>query len=141
MSQLEAKTTEDLIDHNITEVWLQEMADKLVNCTLMPVDSVDPMYKMRRSFLHHACLYIKLREAIRWESGPQVVQHWKFWFPRFTAVGYNNYANEAVHLIANLTAEFPKHIAYIATHNRSVNVSGKSGLAKPVNQLIEHYNL
>ena len=79
MNQLDVKTTEDPIDHNITKVWLQETADKLVNCTLMPVDSIDPMYKMHRSFLHHAFLCVDLREAIRWENGPQVVRHWKFW--------------------------------------------------------------
>ena len=30
-----------------------------------------------------------------------------------------NYASEAIHLIANLTAIFPKHIAYTAMHNRT----------------------
>ena len=68
MNQLDVKTTEDLIDHNISKVWLQETADKRVTCTLMPVDSIDPMYKMHRSFLHHTFVNVDLREAIKWEN-------------------------------------------------------------------------
>ena len=92
-------------------------------------------------FLHIAYLYVDLREAIRWENGPQIVRHWKWWLPRFLATGHTNYASETVHLIANLQANFPKHIAYLATHNRTVNISGKPRRGKPVDQLIEHYNL
>ena len=46
--------------------------------------------------------------------------------------------SEAVHLIVNLTADFPKHIAI---NNRTVNIHGKPGHGKPIDQLIEHYNL
>ena len=41
----------------------------------------------------------------------------------------------------NLTARFPRHIAYIATHNRTVNMDGKPGHGKPLDQVMEHYNL
>ena len=53
----------------------------------------------------------------------------------------HNYATEALNLVANLKADFPKHIAYIATHNRTVNISGKPGHGKPIDQMVEHYNL
>lgn len=141
LTHFKAKSPDDPIEHSSTESWLQETADQLVLKTLMPSNSTDPVYKMHRSFLHQAYLYIDLREAIRWENGQQIVRHWKFWLPHFLAEGFTNYATEAIHLISNLTALFPKHIAYIATHNRTVNVTGRPGRAKPVDQLIEHYNL
>ena len=46
-----------------------------------------------------------------------------------------------VNLIANLKADFSKHIIYIATHNRTVNTSGVAGRGKAIDQFIEHYNL
>ena len=47
--------------------------------------------------------------AIRWENGPHIICHWKWWLPLFLSTGCSNYASEAVHLIVNLTADFPKH--------------------------------
>ena len=85
--------------------------------------------------------YVDLRHAIRWENGPQIVRHWKFWIPRFIGTGKKMYAAEAVNMIANLTADFPRHIAYLATHNRTVNTTGKKGCGKAVDQLMEHYVL
>ena len=52
-----------------------------------------------------------------------------------------NYSTGAINLIAHLEADFPRHIAYIATHNRTVNTTGKSGRGKPIDQLMEHYVL
>ncbi len=71
-----------------TDSWLQETAEMLVTKTLMPTDSTDPAFK---SFLHQASLYVDLREAIRWENGPQVVRHWKYWLPHFLAEGCTNF--------------------------------------------------
>ena len=82
---------------------------------LSPSSSSDPIEHMQKSFLHVAYSYVDLRQAIRWENGPQIV--------------------------VNLTAVFPKHIADIAIHNRTVNIQGKPGQSKPVDQFIEHYNL
>lgn len=141
LAHFKVTSTNDPIEHNATESWLQETAEKLVSKTLIPSNSTNPVYKMHRSFLHHAYLYIDLREAIRWENGQQIVRHWKYWLPHFLAEGCTNYAIEAIHVISNLTAIFPKHIAYIATHNRTVNMTGRPGRAKPIDQLIEHYNL
>lgn len=113
-------------------------AETLVSDLIAPSESIDPTHNMHKAFLHVAYSYIDLREAIRWENGPHIVRQWKWWLPRFLATGCPNYASEAVHLIANLTATFPRHIAYIATHNRT---QGKPGHGKPVDQMIEHYNL
>ena len=56
-------------------------------------------------------------------------------------MGMKNYASEAANMIANLKADLPTHIAYIATHNRTVNMQGKAGKGKPTDQIIKHYNL
>ena len=128
-------------DHPCSSEWLQGEAEKLVNELLAPKESNDPIYCIHTAFLHLAYSYIDLREAIRWEDGPQIIRHWKWWLPRFLATGCSNYASEAVNMIANLIADYPKHIAYIATNNRTVNTKGKPGHGKPVDQMIEHYNL
>ena len=90
--------------------------------------------------MHMAFLYLDLRTAIRWENGPHILRYWKLWIPRFIGTGCKNYAVEAVIHLANIAANFPKHISYIAVHNRTVNVSGKPGQGKPIDQLLEHYN-
>ena len=119
----------DHIQHQTTQQSLQQTAEK---------HSEDPVYLLHRTFLHLGYLYIDLREASKWESGPQIICHWKLWLPRFLATKCKNYASE---LLSNLTATFPKHIAYIITHNQTVNTTGKPGHGKPIDQLMEHYNL
>ena len=141
MSKLNVEKASDPVDHPTSISWLKTTAEELVAELLMPKPCDDPVHHLHKSFLHKAFLYVDLREAIRWENGPQIILHWKLWLPRFLATGQTNYASEAVHLIANVTANFPRHIAYLATHNRTVNLSGKGGRGKPVDQLIEHYNL
>ena len=138
---LNATSTADHIQHDPTKKWLYEKSLEIVTKCIVRATSTDPSYNLHRLFLHHAYLYVDLREAIRWENGPAIVQHWKWWIPFFLATGCKNYACEAVYHITNLTATFPKHIVYIATHNRTFNTSGKPGRGKPIDQLNEHYNL
>ena len=138
---LEVNTPSDEIIHSCSHDWLQSKAQWLVGETLKPVPCTDPVYSLHRSFLHMAFLYIDLRNAIRWENGPNIITHWKLWLPRFIATGCRNYSVECVHLIANLYATLPKHQSYIAIHNRTVNIDGKPGKGKPLDQMMEHYNL
>ena len=44
--------------------------------------------------------------------------------------------------IANLKADFRKHIMYLATHNRTINTEGRAQRRKPTDQnfMVEHYN-
>ena len=132
-----------ILSHQLSQEWLHDVAEKIVRDVLMirPSPSTDPVYDFHRNLLHHMYMYIDLREAIRWENGPQIIRHWKWWLPRFLATGCRNYAAESVNLIANLKADFPKHISYIATHNKTVNTSGVAGRGKAIDQFIEHYNL
>ena len=70
-----------------------------------------------------------------------VVRLWKLWVPRLIGTGRKNYAAECVHMIANLCANLPHHLVYIATHKCTVNMEGKPGRGKPSDQMVEHYNL
>ena len=135
---LNINTASDSIAHDCSEQWLRDTALKLLPGTLMPSTSDDPVHHLHRSFLHMGFLYVDLRNAFRWENGPQIIRHWKLWLPRFIATGCKNYASESVPLLTNLCADLPKHLAYIATHNRTVNVEGKPGRGKPINQMTEH---
>ena len=139
---LKLKSRNDTIDHEKSFQWLQETAESLIEKTLVAdTTSVDSLYKMHRAFLHLGFLYLDLRNAIRWENGPQIIRHWKFWLPRFIGTGCKNYATESINLVAKLGADLPRHLSYIATHNRTANTEGKPGRGKPIDQLIEHYNL
>ena len=129
------------IDHTVNLHWLEEKANLIAQQTIYPTHSSDPVYTRHRGFLHLGFMYTDLRRAIRWEDGVHIIRHWKLWLPRFVGTGCKNYATEAVKLITHHEADFPRHIAYIATHNRTVNTTGKSGRGKPVDQVMEHYIL
>ncbi len=118
---LQISSTSDSIPHDLSQQWLYDTAVKLLPDTLMPSTTGDPVFGLHRTFLHIGYLYVDLRNSIRHENGPQIVVHWKLWLPRFIATGCKNYATECVHLLTHLCADLPKHLAYIATHNRTVN--------------------
>lgn len=132
---------DDTIQHESSLQWLQENANKIVDKTLVLIETTDKVLEFSRSFMHAAFLYYDLREAIRYEDGEHIIRHWKLWRPYFLGTGRKNYSGEAANLICNINADFPKHIAYIATHNRTVNTTGIAGCGKPVDQMVEHYNL
>lgn len=138
---LQVSTTSDSIPHDHSQQWLYDTATKLLADTLMPSITDDPVFGFHRTFLHIGYLYVDLRNAIRHENGPHIVAHWKLWLPRFIATGCKNYATECVHLLTHLCADLPKHLAYIAMHNRTVNTEGKAGRGKPIDQMTEHYIL
>ena len=130
-------------EHPVTLEWLQDKAKGIVESTIMPADSTpqDLVYALHRSFMHGAFLYADLRDSIKFEDGPQIVRLWKHWLVYFLGTGRKNYSVEAVNMLRNLSCDYPAHIAYIVTHNRCVNMSGIEGRGKPLDQLIEHYNL
>ena len=140
-THLHIDSPDSSITHESTLQWLEATAQSIVAQILYPSTCSDTIFGLHRSFLHTAFLYVDLRHAIRFEQGEHIIRHWKLWLPRFLATGCKNYALEAAYLIVNITARFPKHIAYIAVHNRTVNMDGKKGHGKLLDQLMEHYNL
>lgn len=131
----------DNIPHDNSLEWLETTARSICEKRLVPHESKDAIHALHRSFLHVAFMYIDLRNAIRNEEGPQIIRHWRHWMVLFVGMNCKNYATEALNLLSNLAANFPQHIAYIATHNRTVNTQGKYGHGKPIDQMLEHYNL
>lgn len=94
------QTPSDPIVHQPTQQWLRSTAERIVDDVITPSVTSDLVLNFHRSFLHHMFMYVDLREAIRWENGPQIIRHWKCWLPRFLATGCRNYAAESVNLTA-----------------------------------------
>ena len=111
----------------------------------MPTDeddaNADHMYNFHKSFMQMALLYEDLRDAIKHEDGPRIIQHWRIWLLYFLASKRTNYSNEAANLLANLKADFSKWLAYVVVHNRTVNSSGRPGHGKAIDMAVEHHNL
>ena len=139
--QFQISSPSDLIRHENTQEWLQSTAELILQGSIMPVELTNPHYSMHRSFVYTAFLYHDLREAVRYEEGSHVIRQWRMWLPIFLGTKCHNYATEAVNLLANLKADFPKHIAYITIHNLTVNINGNPGHGKAIDQMVEHYNL
>ena len=146
---LNISATSDLIVQDatiITNSWLNETAERFANDVLVigtdkDDHDADNLYNFHRSFLRMALLYEDLREAIKYEDGPRVIQHWRMWLLYFLATKRSNYSNEAANLLANLKAVFSKRLAYIVTHNRAVNSLGIPGHGKAIDMAVEHHNL
>lgn len=94
---------------------------------LMPADSTDPVCAMHQSYLHTAFLCIDLQNAIRYQDGPYIFHLWKLRLPRLVGTRSKNYATECVCMISGLCANLPRHLVYIATHDRTVNMVGQPG--------------
>ena len=142
---LQLNSLDDHMDREseLTLEWLKDTAKSIVECTIMPDNStsLDPIYSFHRSFMHRAFLYADIRNSIRFEDGWQIIRLWKHWLVYFLRTGRKNFAAEAVNMSCDLACDYPSHIAYIVKHNRCVNMSGIEGRGKPMDQLIEHYNL
>ena len=134
------KSPSETIPHDQTQEWLISTAKCIVETSVLPKPHKDQLHDLHSSFLYAGFLYADLRNALKFE-GDQIIRLWKHWLIYFLGTNRKNYANEALNLLCNLKATFPRHIAYIATHNRTVNTSGKAGHGKPTDQMLEHYNL
>ena len=88
----------------------------------------------------HFCTW-DLRKAIRDEEGDHIIRQWRHWLVLFLGTSRKNYATEALNLLCILAATFPRHIAYLVTNNRTVNMIGANHHGKPLDQMLEHYNL
>ena len=129
------------IPHETSLQSLQEIANTIVEKRIMPSDTRHPLQAMHKTFLYSAFMYIDLRNAIRDSEGDHIIRQWKHWLILFLGTNRKNYATEALNLLCNISASFPRHIAYIVTHNRTVNTSGKPSQSTPLDQMLEHYNL
>ena len=81
----------------ITNAWLNETAERFANDVLVigtdeDDHDADNLYNFHRSFLRMALLYEDLREAIKYEDGPRVIQHWRMWLLYLLATKRSNYS-------------------------------------------------
>ncbi len=129
------------IPHHRTEKWLKSTSASVVAASIMPTTSVVPCYAFHRSFMRFGFKYADLRDAFQFEDGPHIVRRWKYWLLCFLGSSRKNYTLETAKMLCNIQAVLPPHLAYIATHNRMVNTTGNEGQGKPIDQVMEHYNL
>ena len=129
------------IEHEPTLQWMESTASSIVANTLYPSSSCsDPVHNLHRTFLHTGFLYSDLRQAIRFEDGHHIIRHWKLWLPRFLGSGCKTMLSRQPTYLSISQQGF-HDISHIATHNRTVNMSGTPGHGKPLDQVMEHYNL
>ena len=127
--------------------WLKRQAENIVHQTIavavppFPENEIDEVYMHHRAVLHMGFLYNNLRGAIRLENGPEIFRMWRFWLLHLLGGHRVNYANEAANFIANVAADWPIDIANTHVNFRTVNMTGTVGEGKPIDELIEHYNL
>ena len=79
-------------------------------------------------------------DASRWNDGERTIRCWKFLLLHFKADGRVKYSVEAFHLLAQVNALLPPHMAHQLTWNRACNVSGGEGKNIPLDLMVEHYN-
>ena len=60
----------DNIEHTTSLEWLKAKAQVIVQQTINPIETSDPVYFKHRTFLHLAFLYIDLRQAISGKTDP-----------------------------------------------------------------------
>lgn len=71
-------------------------------------------------------------------DGERIICSWTFLL-HFKADGRVKYSVEAFHLLAQVSALLPPHMAHQLTWNRACNVSGE-GKNIPLDFMVEHYN-
>ena len=130
-------TVKASIPHQFNRRWLEDTSKNIIEQALLPLEN--PTYQ--QSFMYTSFLYLDLRQSIRFEEGEHIIRMWRLWLPYFLGTDRKNYSCEAANLMCNLKASFPKHIAYLVMHNRTVNMDGRPGHGKPLDLMQEHYNL
>lgn len=129
----------DPIQHECSLQWLQDKAKEIVDSILVLKETSDRVVQFSISFMHSAFLYRDLREAMQYENTFFVTGKCGFhissaWDEKTTPTKL-----QISSATCNVHADFPKHISYIAVHNRTVNTTGRAGHAKPIDQMVEHY--
>ena len=78
--------------------------------------------------------------ASREGDGERLIRCWKFLLLHFKADRRVKYSVEAYHLLAQVNALLPPHMAHQLTWNRICNISGGEGKNIPLDLMDEHFN-
>ena len=135
--QLHLESPHDNIPHEESCEWLHSTVESVVK-RITPFESSDPINALHRCFLYAGFSYVDLQNAVRDGEGKQIIRQWRHWLILFLGTNRKNYANEPITHLSNITAIYPRHIAI---HNGSVNTTGRHHHYKPLDQMLEHYNL
>lgn len=139
---LKLKSQDDPVAHIPTLQWLEKTAEMIVAQTFFPVPySYRSCLQPAQGFPTYSISLCRLEECNslgRWPSYHTALEvvashtgrHWM-----------QELCSGSCPFVANVTSRFPRHIAYIVTHNRTVNMDGRPGHGKPMDQMMEHYNL
>ena len=78
--------------------------------------------------------------ASREGDGERLIRCWKFLLLHFKVDRRVKYSVEAYHLLAQVNALLPPHMAHQLTWNRICNISGGEGKNIPLDLMDEHFN-
>ena len=70
--ELNIESLDSSITSENTNEWLRSTAESMVRSTIMPTGTADPAYAFHRSLMRAGFFYTDLRNAIRFEQGPDI---------------------------------------------------------------------
>ena len=100
----------------------------------------DGVYNYACRVLGMNLLARNFHDASREGDGERLIRCWKFLLLHFKVDGRIKYSVEAFHLLAQVNALLPSHMAHRLIWNRTCNVSGGQGKNIPLDLMVEHYN-
>ena len=98
------------------------------------------MYNYACRFMGMALMVRNFHDASREGDGLRIMRCWKFLMLYFKVDNRVKYAVEAFHLLAQVNALLPSHMAYQLIWNRTCNVHGEEGRNIPLHLHVEHLN-
>ena len=90
--------------------------------------------------LNDGLLLLEFKDAIREGDGIRILWCWKVLLMYYRMANHTNYASEAFHFIAQVTATASPRVATQLLWSRVVNTKGKEGYNVPVDLHMEHLN-
>lgn len=97
--------------------------------------------------LNYACRVLGMNlmarnfhDASREGDDERLIRCWKFLLLHFKADGRVMYSVEVFHLLAQVNALLPPHMAHHLIWNRTCNISGGEGENIPLDLMVEHFN-
>ena len=100
----------------------------------------DGVLNYASAVLNDGLLLLEFKDAIREGDGIRILRCWKVLLMYYRMANHTNYASEAFHFIAQVTATASPRVATQLLWSRVVNTKGKEGHNVPVDLHMEHLN-
>ena len=98
------------------------------------------MLNYASAVLNDGLLLLEFKDAIREGDSSRILRCWKVLLLYYRSAQHTNYASEAFHFIAQVTAMESQRTATQLLESRVVNITGKEGHNVPVDMHMEHLN-